>query len=54
MEDNLRVERDRYAKSNAELVEKAVKIIRLLDREVASPEDARRILNLKGKLKVNF
>lgn len=54
MEDNLRIERDQYAKSNAELVEKAVKIMRLLDREVATPDDARRLLGLKGKDKVNF
>ncbi len=54
MEDNLKVERNRYAKSNAELVEKAVTIIEILDREVATPDDARRILGLKGKDKVNF
>ena len=54
MEDNLRVEKNKYAQSNAELVEKAVKIIRLLDREVATPSDARRILGLKGGEKVNF
>jgi uncharacterized protein (DUF849 family) len=54
MEDNLRVGKKKYAKSNAELVEKAVKIIELLDREVATPDDARRILGLKGKEKVNF
>jgi uncharacterized protein (DUF849 family) len=54
MEDNLRIERNTYAKSNADLVEKAVKIIRLLDREIATPGDARHILGLKGKEKVNF
>ncbi len=54
MEDNLRVERGTYAKSNAELVEKTVKIMRLLDREPATPEDTRNILGLKGKEKVNF
>jgi uncharacterized protein (DUF849 family) len=54
MEDNLRVSRDRYARSNAELVEKAVKIVEVLDGEVATPEDARRILGLKGSDKVNF
>jgi uncharacterized protein (DUF849 family) len=54
MEDNLRVERKKYAKSNAEMVEKIVKIIELLDREIATPDDARRILGLKGKDKVNF
>ena len=54
MEDNLRIAKNKYAKSNAELVDKAVKIIRVLDREVASPDNARRILNLKGKENVNF
>ena len=54
MEDNLRVERKKYAKSNAEMVEKIVKIIKLLDREIATPDDARRVLGLKGKDKVNF
>jgi len=54
MEDNLRIGRDQYAKSNVELVEKAVKITQLLDREIANPDDARHILNLKGKEKVNF
>ena len=54
MEDNLRIGRDRYAKSNAELVEKAVKIIHALDLDVATSDDARRILGLKGKEDVNF
>jgi len=34
------------AKSNGELVEKAVQIARLAGREVATPEEARKILNL--------
>lgn len=54
MEDNLRVEKDKYAKSNAELVEKAAKIIHLLDRKIATPDDARLILGLKGRERVNF
>ena len=54
MEDNVKLGKDIYAKSNAELVEKAAKIIQVLDRQVASPDDARRILGLKGKEKVNF
>lgn len=54
IEDNLRIEKDEYAKSNAELVEKAVKIVRLLGRDVATPSEARSILGLKGKDKVNF
>jgi uncharacterized protein (DUF849 family) len=54
MEDNLRVDRDRHAKSNAELVDKAVKIAELMDREIASPNDARRILDLKGAENTHF
>ena len=54
MEDNFKVSRDTYAKSNAELVEKAVNIAKVLDREIASPEEARQILGLKGIAKVNY
>jgi uncharacterized protein (DUF849 family) len=54
MEDNLRVGKNRHAKSNGELVEKAVKIIEALDREVAKPNDARQILDLKGSGNTNF
>ncbi len=35
-----------YAKSNAELVEKAVRIAREVGREIASPEEARKITGL--------
>lgn len=52
MEDNLKVRRGELAKSNAELVDVAVKLSQLLDREVAGPDDARRILGLKGSGKV--
>lgn len=54
MEDNLKIERDTYAKSNAELVEKVAKLIKLLGRDIATPDEARRVLALKGKDKVNF
>jgi uncharacterized protein (DUF849 family) len=54
MEDNFKIGRDTYAKSNAELVEKAVEIARALDREIATPDEARRILGLKGKDRVNY
>ncbi len=54
MEDNLRIDRNGYAKSNAELVEKAVKIVETLNREIATPSDARRMLGLKGKEKTHF
>ncbi len=46
MEDNLYLEKGRRAKSNAELVEKAVAIMRLLGKEPATPAEARELLNL--------
>ena len=54
MEDNLKLGKTVYAKSNAELVEKATKLVRLLDREIATPDEAREILGLKGKDKTKF
>jgi len=42
------------AKSNAEIVEKVVRIAGELDREIATPDEARAILKLKGIDKVNF
>lgn len=54
MEDNFRIRRGEYAKSNAELVEKMARIAKDLDRDIASPDEARSILGLKGKEKVNF
>jgi 3-keto-5-aminohexanoate cleavage enzyme len=45
-EDNLYLSKGVRAKSNAELVEKVVRLARELDREVASPEEARALLNL--------
>ncbi len=45
-EDNIYLSRSTPAKSNAEMVEKAVRIARELDREIATPEEARRILGL--------
>ncbi len=45
-EDNLYVEKGVLAKNNGELVEKVVKIAKLLGREIASPEEARKILSI--------
>ncbi|HUW44678.1 MAG TPA: 3-keto-5-aminohexanoate cleavage protein, partial [Dehalococcoidia bacterium] len=53
-EDNIYVRKGVLAKSNAELVEKVVRIARELEREIATPDEAREILGLKGKGKVNF
>ena len=54
LEDNIFIERRVLAKSNAELVAKVVRIAKELGREVATPDEARKILGLKGKDKVNF
>ena len=48
LEDNLRVSRTKRAESNAELVEKAVKLAALFDREPATPDEAREFFGLKG------
>jgi len=53
-EDNIFISKGVLAKSNAELVEKAVRIAKELGREIATPDEARKILGLKGKDKVNF
>jgi uncharacterized protein (DUF849 family) len=53
-EDNIFIEKRVLAKSNAELVEKVVRIARELGREIATPDEARKILGLKGKDKVNY
>jgi uncharacterized protein (DUF849 family) len=54
LEDNLYIKEGILAKSSAEMVERVVRLARELDREIATPEEARIILNLKGKDKVNF
>ena len=46
-EDNLYLERGVLAKSNGELVDKVVRMAKLLGREVANSDEAREILNLK-------
>ncbi|MBW1660297.1 MAG: 3-keto-5-aminohexanoate cleavage protein [Deltaproteobacteria bacterium] len=54
LEDNIYIKRGVLAKSNAELVEKAVELANAFHREIATPDDARRILGLKGLDKVKF
>jgi uncharacterized protein (DUF849 family) len=48
LEDNLRVTSDERAGSNAELVEKAMRLAPLLDRLPAGADEARSILGLRG------
>ena len=47
LEDNLYIERGKFAPNNAALVEKAVAIIRALGEEPATPAQAREILGVK-------
>jgi 3-keto-5-aminohexanoate cleavage enzyme len=49
LEDNIYISHGELAKSNAELVEKAVRIARELDFEIATVEEARQLLHLKKK-----
>ncbi len=50
-EDNLYIEKGVLAKSNGELVEKVVKIAKLLGREIATPDEAREILSIPPRKK---
>ena len=47
MEDNVFYSKGRLAKSNAEFVERTVRIIKEVNKKVATPDDAREILGLK-------
>ena len=49
MEDNLYISKGVLCKSNAELVEKMVRIMREYDYEPATPDEAREILKTKKK-----
>ncbi|MCB2312251.1 3-keto-5-aminohexanoate cleavage protein [Clostridium tagluense] len=48
-EDNVYIEKGIPAKSNAELVERVVRLAKELGREIASPKEAREILGLQGE-----
>src|SRR4029079_17204291 len=54
LEDSLWIGKGQLARSNAEQVSKIRRIIEELGLEIASPDDARQILKLKGKHNVNF
>jgi len=49
-EDNLYLEKGVLAKSNGELVQKAVRIANELGRQIATPNEARNILGLKKRI----
>jgi uncharacterized protein (DUF849 family) len=46
LEDNIRLDKDRLAPSNAALVHKVAEMCAEAGRDVATPEQARRILGL--------
>jgi len=54
LEDSLWLGRGQFAKSNAEQVAKAKRMLEELGLAVASPNDAREMLKLKGASQVNF
>lgn len=54
LEDSLWIGPGQLAASNAEQVTRIRTVLEALNLEVASPDDAREILSLKGKDKVNF
>ena len=54
LEDNLYISRGKLAKDNAQLVTKIRTIIEELTLEIATPDEAREMLNLKGKDNVGF
>ena len=54
LEDNLYIAKGRLAASNAEQVTLIREIVERLGREVATPDEARAILHLKGRDKVAF
>ncbi|GLK65681.1 3-keto-5-aminohexanoate cleavage protein [Paracoccus kondratievae] len=54
LEDSLLISRGKLAESNAQQVAKIRRIIEDLGSEVATPEEAREILGLKGGDRVNF
>jgi uncharacterized protein (DUF849 family) len=54
LEDSLFIERGKLAASNAEQVEKVVRILREMGHEPATPAEAREMLLLKGGDRVEF
>jgi uncharacterized protein (DUF849 family) len=54
LEDSLWIGKGTLAKSNAEQVAKVRRILEELGLEIATPDEARALLRLKGKANVNF
>lgn len=54
LEDSLFLSRGKLAQNNAEQVAKVRRVVEELGSEVATPDEAREILGLKGGDRVNF
>lgn len=54
LEDSLYISKGELARSSADQVAKIVRIMKELSLEPATPDEARKILGLKGKNKVNY
>lgn len=54
LEDNLYIRPHQLASSNAQQVEAIATVARILGRDVATPDEARAMLGLKGRDNVNF
>ena len=54
LEDSLLIDKNELATSNAQQVGKIRRIVEELGHDIASPDDAREMLGLKGPHKVNF
>jgi 3-keto-5-aminohexanoate cleavage enzyme len=48
-EDNLFLRKGELARSNAEFVEQAVRLVQTLQREPATPDEARALLKLRAR-----
>ena len=54
LEENIYIRKDKLCKSNLEMVEDIKVIAEMFGRELATPDETREILSLKGGDKVNF
>src|SRR3546814_17475288 len=54
LEDSLYIGKGKLATSNAEQVTKMRRVLEALDLEIATPDEARQILALKGAASVGF
>lgn len=54
LEDNLYIAKGQLAKSNAQMVSKVRRILEELGHEIATPDEARKMLDTKGADKVGF